>query len=562
MYTGVVSLRLQIMVMIAVLVALSVAAVSGVLIVRFRSDLHREMESWSKVIRSDLIDRGKSVATNAAMSASEAIDARDFLFLAELVKTATTQDPDIEYGFLADKNGRVLVHSNPKETGTILKVDDYKNAVASGYAQPRDTVVNGKPMIEVVAPISVGNFVWGTMHFGFSLAKLDLAQQQSHAVLSSRMREGITATAVGGAVLLIIGALLGAVAATGISAPLKRLSEDLDRIGAGDRQHLVRAGGCREFALFGMGINELTNQNLQSEESLKKSIGSLSTALEEAQQASKSRDQFLANVSHELSTPLNAILTVPRSLLDDYRIMKVWHCGNCGSVFEVEGNAASAQSCPDCRIPLKLEDRRVFTGDGNEHFHFMGRVKYAVGHMRRVIQAFLDYSQLAGAKLAAKREAVRVSDLLTDVREIIGPLAVEKKVALTLPTVDTSVVIDADRTMLAQILVNLAANAVKFTPAGGKAAVEVEGKNGMIRFRVRDSGIGIARDQLEQIFQAFYQVDGGHTRAFGGTGLGLSIARELVELHQGRIWAESEGQNRGSTFVFEFPGVAAKAARA
>ncbi|HSI06294.1 MAG: ATP-binding protein [Myxococcota bacterium] len=556
------SLRLQVMVLVAVLVAISVAAISGILIARFQTDMQREMTGWSEVIRADLIDRGKAVATNAAMSASEAIDSRDFLFLAALVKTATTQDPDIEYGFLADKNGRILVHSTPQETGKILKVEEYKEAVTSGSAQPRDTVVEGKPTIEVVAPITVGNFLWGTMHFGLSLAKLDQAQQQSRAVISTRMKQGITATAIGGGVVLVLGALLGAFAATRISAPLKRLSEDIDRIRSGDRQHLVRAGGCREFALFGMGINELTNQNQQSEQSLKKNIETLGSALDEAQNASRSRDQFLANVSHELSTPLNAILTVPRSLLDDYRMMKVWHCGNCGSVFEVEGKASGAQQCPDCHIPLKLEDRHIFTGDPNEHFHFMGRVRQATNHMKRIIQAFVDYSKLKGARMVARREQVRVADLVADVRDIIGPLAEEKKVKLELPNIDPSIVIDADRTMLSQILVNLVGNAVKFTPASGTATLEIGGRNGMLSFRVRDTGVGIPREELDNIFRAFYQVDGSHTRAFGGTGLGLAIAREMVELHQGRVWAESEGRGKGSVFTFEFPGTAAKAARA
>lgn len=550
------------MILISALVALSVAVISGILILRFRGDLERESEKWSAVIRSDLVDRGRAVGMNTALSASEAIDARDFLFLAQLVKTATTQDPDIEYGFLADKNGRILVHSNPQETGKVLKADEYKDAVAKNTATARNITVDGKPTIEVVAPVNVANFLWGTVHFGLSTAKVDEAEAQSHAVVAARMREGIIATAIGGIVLLVIAALLAAFAAQRISAPLKLLSADLDKIRAGDRQHIVRGAGCREFVLFGMGINELTNQNAQSEDQLKKSIKQLSGALEEATQASRTRDHFLANVSHELSTPLNAILTVPRSLSEDYRPMKVWACSNCGSIFEVEGKVTETQNCPDCRIPLKLEDRRVFTGDANEHVHFTARVRQATAHMRRIVQAFIDYSKLSSSKLTPKREAVRLADLLADVREIVGPLAADKKVKLDVPNLDPALAFDADRTMLSQILVNLAANAVKFTPSGGKAAVEVEGRGGMIRFRVRDSGIGIAREQLEPIFRAFYQVDGSHTRAHGGTGLGLSIARELAELHQGRIWAESEGPSRGSVFTFELPGIATKLARA
>src|SRR5262249_46009701 len=161
-------------------------------------------------------------------------------------------------------------------------------------------------------------------------------------------------------------------------------------------------------------------------------------------------------------------------------------------------------------------------------------------HMRRIVKAFFEYSRLAETQLEPKFELVKVRDLVEDLRAIISPLAADKKIAFTLPELDERSAIRADRTMISQALLNVVHNAVKFTPGSATVAVDISAVPGetLVRFRVQDSGIGLAKDQLEKIFDAFYQVEGGHTRSYGGTGLGLSITRKLVELHGGKVWAE------------------------
>ena len=111
----------------------------------------------------------------------------------------------------------------------------------------------------------------------------------------------------------------------------------------------------------------------------------------------------------------------------------------------------------------------------------------------------------------------------------------------------------ADPERVGQVLANLVHNAVKFTPAGGTITLGAERDPAGIRFAVRDSGAGIARDDLDRVFERFYK--GERSRTGGGTGLGLSIARHVVEAHGGTIRAESEGPGRGSTFSFTLPSV-------
>ena len=112
----------------------------------------------------------------------------------------------------------------------------------------------------------------------------------------------------------------------------------------------------------------------------------------------------------------------------------------------------------------------------------------------------------------------------------------------------------ADERRVKQVLFNLLSNALKFTPEGGRVELSLLSQNGFLAISVVDTGIGIPREELARIFEAFYQIKGRSNPAkVAGSGLGLSLARQIVELHGGRIWAESEGEGRGSRLTFTLP---------
>jgi len=111
----------------------------------------------------------------------------------------------------------------------------------------------------------------------------------------------------------------------------------------------------------------------------------------------------------------------------------------------------------------------------------------------------------------------------------------------------------ADEDRILQVLINLAGNALQYTPAGGKVTISASNEKNKVRITVADTGIGIAPEHLTHIFTRFYRVDKSRTRASGGSGIGLTIAQSLVNAHHGRIWVESEGEGKGSAFHFTLP---------
>jgi|GEM_PF-172044 len=248
-----------------------------------------------------------------------------------------------------------------------------------------------------------------------------------------------------------------------------------------------------------------------------------SLELSEANRALKEMDklktEFLANVSHELRTPLNSILGFTLNLLDG-----------------VDG-------------PINDEQR-----------HSLEKVEKASQRLLQLINDVLDLSKLRAGRMELNLESHHLDDILDEARQIIEPLARAKEIDLVVHAAEVPP-LRVDKDKIIQVLLNLLGNAIKFTDAHGRITVRVEKvslpENGgerkdYVAVKVSDTGIGIKEEDLQNIFQEFVQIDSSATRRHGGTGLGLPISRHLVEMHGGRIWAESE-YGKGSTFTFILP---------
>ncbi|MDR0325804.1 MAG: response regulator [Oscillospiraceae bacterium] len=254
------------------------------------------------------------------------------------------------------------------------------------------------------------------------------------------------------------------------------------------------------FLIGKYGIGTITKSRQDVEASLKK-----------AQEASKAKSEFLANMSHEIRTPMNAII----------------------------GMAAIAESADDMD---KKNDA-------------IGKLRSASSHLLDIINKILDISKIEANKLELMPVAFDLREMLEKFVTIIRFRCMEKYQELSLE-IDKNVpdTLKCDDKQLAQVIMNLLGNAVKFTPEKGLISVSVrmlseENNVCMIQFDVKDSGIGISEEQQSRLFNPFEQAEASTTRKYGGTGLGLAISKSIVELMGGKIWITSELE-KGSTFSF------------
>ncbi len=243
----------------------------------------------------------------------------------------------------------------------------------------------------------------------------------------------------------------------------------------------------------------------------------------ELEEALRIKAEFLGKMSHELRTPLNFILGFTDLLLQ----------GTGGPLTSKQG-------------------------------HFLDRIQTGGKRLLDLVTAILDLSRVDAGSSRLHLESVPLDPLVQEALARVQIVVDQKRLVVTTALDPVLPPVVADRGKLGQILAHLIGNAVKFTPDGGRitiaarqvAAVSEQSESAIgeyVEIAVEDSGIGIPSEALERIFLPFHQVDGSEIRSYGGAGVGLTLARQLVEQHGGRIWAESAGLGQGACFVVRLP---------
>ena len=257
---------------------------------------------------------------------------------------------------------------------------------------------------------------------------------------------------------------------------------------------------------------KLAGQRLEENaRELKRKNEELSTALRLAQEATQLKEQFLANTSHELRTPMNGIM---------------------GMINLLKSSSLDA-------------DQREYADV----------VSQCANDLLTIINDLLDMSQIEAGKMSLMLDDVNIQDSVRSVVKLLSVRAEAKGLKLTYyldPALPSSV--KGDSVRFRQILTNLLANALKFTAAGAvDVRVTLTGDGSSVRCEVRDTGIGVKETVQERIFEAFFQADGTTRRRYGGTGLGLAISKQLVQIMGGRIGTFNHQPGPGATFWFELP---------
>ena len=233
---------------------------------------------------------------------------------------------------------------------------------------------------------------------------------------------------------------------------------------------------------------------------------------ERLKELDKMKSAFVSNVSHELRTPLTAIKASADNMLD--------------------------------RLIGDLNGKQV---------GYLTRIKSNSDRLARLINDLLDLSTIEAGKIDLRPTNLPLVTLVKEAAESLRPVAAEKLINLTVMSAEPGVIAWADRDKVIQVLMNLIGNALKFTPAGGKVAITVaKNSAAWMQISVIDTGPGIPAEEVNKVFGRFYQIGQASTQKTQGTGLGLAISKALVEMHGGKIWAESE-PGKGSTFSFTLP---------
>jgi signal transduction histidine kinase len=220
---------------------------------------------------------------------------------------------------------------------------------------------------------------------------------------------------------------------------------------------------------------------------------------------------FLANMSHELRTPLNSVIGFSEVLMG-----------------------------------------KKFGGLNEKQVEYLHEILTSGEHLLSLINDILDLSKVEAGKILLEPEEIDLRRTLETSLTIVRQMAVAQRISLELDTASAPETIVADLRRFKQIVYNLLSNAVKFTPNGAKVGIIAHREEDSTVITVWDTGIGISEEGKQRLFKPFEQLDGSPGRKYEGTGLGLVLVKQLVELHGGRVWVESE-ERKGSRFHFSIP---------
>lgn len=312
--------------------------------------------------------------------------------------------------------------------------------------------------------------------------------------------------------VVFVGAVLSLFIGRYITRPLAELIVAAESVSRGTYDRAV-TGGRDELGRLAASFDAMARQVATARRELEQRAAEADTARRDAERANRSKSDFLAMMSHELRTPLNAI-------------------GGYTQLLQMGVHG-----------PLTPDQERS-----------LGRIERSQAHLLALITDILDFARIDTGRVQYNVRDVSVDDVLASVEALATPLLHGRPLRFTCARYALPLVVRADRDKLCQVLLNLAGNAIKYTPDGGEVSVLVDAEERVVHLRVRDTGPGIPTDQMDRIFEPFVQGERSLNRPDEGVGLGLAISRELVAGMGGTLSVSSE-LGRGSTFVVALPRV-------
>ncbi len=420
--------------------------------------------------------------SDGVLAAGDTLDVRPGSVSSQRVERGTRLQVQIEYitGEFVDADGQAWLFIG---IGGDLGLPSLPNRDDDGNNPP-----GGGPLGGRRGPLARqgGQGLFGDQMVLFTLPRESISLIQAIDQFGADLGRVLWQAALIG---LVVAGLVAVAVSRTIARPLQRLSVAAHAVAEGDYTHRVEERGPTEFAQVAGAFNHMNEQ---------------------VQLNNQAQRDLLANVSHDLKTPLTSIQGFSQAIMDG--------------------------TAPD---PAKAASI----------------IYEEAGRLGRLVTLLTELARIRAGRLTMRQDPLDLKAMVTAMAEKIEVVAQKKDITLTLDAAPVPQVRgDGDR--LAQVINNLLSNAVKYTPAGGAVHVAVTPEHAGVRVAVQDTGIGIPPEDISRVFERFYQVDKSRGPA-RGHGLGLAITHEIVEAHDGKITVHSEGRNQGSTFTVWLPGNAA-----
>ncbi|MCD4703493.1 MAG: C50 carotenoid epsilon cyclase, partial [Methanosarcinaceae archaeon] len=311
------------------------------------------------------------------------------------------------------------------------------------------------------------------------------------------------------AIALFLMGVLGYLVALSITRPINNIVADFKYISDGALHGKLDSRADTEveadFKKIPVGLNEILDV-------LKKNSDELRTANDELKSLDKMKDEFLSNVSHELKTPLTLISGYTELLSE----------GTMGELNEGQ---------------IKVQEKVVRNAE----------------RLKRLVDSLLYLNNIQAGTVEYVFEPLQIREIIDVILDDLKIMTDQKGIDLEMNVEEDLPMINGDKERIMDMITNIVDNATKFTPSGGKIFVRGFTKDSDIYVVVKDTGIGIPKEMIDNLFQRFYQIDASRTRKYGGTGLGLYISRTIAEAHNGDIWATSEGTGKGTEMHIRIP---------
>jgi signal transduction histidine kinase len=311
----------------------------------------------------------------------------------------------------------------------------------------------------------------------------------------------------------------------GIAESLKRVSLGMKRISSGDFSFRIRRESNDEIGDLVNYFNDMSgeikrardileNWNRELDAKVKKKTQQLREAYEQLISLDKLKTEFVSNVSHELRTPLTHI----------ENFVSLFYDGLLGPVSE--------EQKPHLKTIREANQREL-----------------------SLVNRLLNFSEMESGKFFLSREPLHLQPLVLEVLDKLKAKLEEKKAQVTTNLNASKDGFSGNREKMLFCLMDLLDNAIKFSPDNPIILLETQNTDDTLLLSIKDNGIGIPKDKLEKVFDKFFQVDASWTRKYGGTGLGLAVIKHILEAHEGKIWAESEGEGKGTKIVIQLPSI-------